>query len=149
MLFLRFFLQDDEEQFRKTKLFIQRLELVKEESLITDIVFAEVVWVLNKVYDVPRPEIADVILQRCQILLAQDTSTLRIAQPKAFNLNTNERGFFIDYSGSLGRMMVNSVPLSTVLVTEISPLCALIIQWVIASPRPVPPSLLDCSLSTR
>jgi predicted nucleic acid-binding protein len=56
---LRFFLQDDEDQFRKTKPFIQRLELAKEEALITDIVFAEVVWVLNKVYDVPRPEIAE------------------------------------------------------------------------------------------
>ena len=56
---LRFFLQDDEEQFRKTKPFVQRLELAKEEALITDIVFAEVVWVLNKVYDVPRLEIAE------------------------------------------------------------------------------------------
>ncbi len=56
---LRFFLEDDEEQFRKTKPFIQRLELAKEEALITDIVFAEVVWVLNKVYDIPRPEIAE------------------------------------------------------------------------------------------
>jgi len=56
---LRFFLEDDEEQFRKTKPFIQRLELAKEEALITDIVFAEVVWVLNKVYDVPRPEIEE------------------------------------------------------------------------------------------
>ena len=56
---LRFFLQDDEDQFRKTKPFIQRLELAKDEALITDIVFAEVVWVLNKVYDVPRSEIAE------------------------------------------------------------------------------------------
>jgi predicted nucleic acid-binding protein len=56
---LRFFLEDDEEQFRKTKPFFQRLELSKEEALITDIVFAEVVWVLNKVYGIPRPEIAE------------------------------------------------------------------------------------------
>jgi predicted nucleic-acid-binding protein len=56
---LRFFLEDDEEQFVKAKPFIQRLELAKEEALITDIVFAEIVWVLNKVYDVPRPEIAE------------------------------------------------------------------------------------------
>ena len=40
---LRFFLKDDEEQFRKTKPFFQKLELAKEEALITDIVFAEVV----------------------------------------------------------------------------------------------------------
>lgn len=56
---LRFLLEDDEEQFIKTKPFIQRLELAKEEALITDIVFAEVVWVLNKVYDIPRPEISE------------------------------------------------------------------------------------------
>ena len=56
---LRFFLQDDEEQFRKTKPFVQRLELAKEEALITDIVFAEVVWVLNKVCESARPEIAE------------------------------------------------------------------------------------------
>lgn len=56
---LRFFLEDDDEQFAKTKPFIQRLELAKEEALITDIVFAEVVWVLNKVYDIPRPEITE------------------------------------------------------------------------------------------
>ncbi len=56
---LRFFLEDDEEQFKKTKPFFQKLELAKEEALITDIVFAEVVWVSNKVYDIPRPEIAE------------------------------------------------------------------------------------------
>jgi len=56
---LRFFLEDDEEQFTKARPFIQRLELGKEEALITDIVFAEVVWVLNKVYDIPRTEIAE------------------------------------------------------------------------------------------
>lgn len=37
---LRFFLEDGEEQFRKTKPFFQRLELAKEDALITDIVFA-------------------------------------------------------------------------------------------------------------
>ncbi len=56
---LRFLLEDDEEQFIKTKPFMQRLELAKEEALITDIVFAEVVWVLNKVYNIPRPEISE------------------------------------------------------------------------------------------
>ncbi|MDA8169957.1 MAG: PIN domain-containing protein [Nitrospiraceae bacterium] len=56
---LRFFLEDDEEQLKKTRLFFQRVELAKEEALITDIIFAEVVWVLHKVYDIPRPEIAE------------------------------------------------------------------------------------------
>lgn len=56
---LRFYLEDDEEQFKRTRPFFQSLELAKEEALITDIVFAEVVWVLNKVYDIPRPEISE------------------------------------------------------------------------------------------
>jgi len=56
---LRFFLEDDKEQFIKAKSFIQRLELGNDEALVPDIVFAEVVWVLNKVYHVPRPEIAE------------------------------------------------------------------------------------------
>lgn len=56
---LRFFLEDDEEQFGKAKAFVQRLELDKEEALITEIVFAEVVWVLNKVYQIPRQEITE------------------------------------------------------------------------------------------
>jgi uncharacterized protein len=56
---LRFFLQDDEEQFEKARAFIRKLELGKAGALLTDIVFAEVVWVLQKVYKIGRPEIAD------------------------------------------------------------------------------------------
>ncbi|MCX5886789.1 MAG: PIN domain-containing protein [Proteobacteria bacterium] len=56
---LRFFVRDNEEKFLRAKAFIQRLELGKENVLMTEIVFAEVVWVLNKVYEVPRQEIAD------------------------------------------------------------------------------------------
>ena len=56
---LRFFIRDNEEQFLRAKAFIQRLELGKENVLMTEVVFAEVVWVLNKVYEVPRQEIAD------------------------------------------------------------------------------------------
>jgi predicted nucleic-acid-binding protein len=56
---LRFFLGDDAAQSVRAKSFVQRLELGKDEALITDIVFAEVVWVLGKVYEVPRTEIAE------------------------------------------------------------------------------------------
>jgi predicted nucleic-acid-binding protein len=55
---LRFFLADDEKQFQKAFDFIQALEAGKDEALLTEIVFAEVVWVLQKVYHVPRTEIA-------------------------------------------------------------------------------------------
>lgn len=56
---LRFFLEDDEQQFPMAKALIQRLELGKDEVLLTELVFAKVVWVLNKVYEVPRPVITE------------------------------------------------------------------------------------------
>ena len=54
---LRFFLADDEEKFLKTKEFFRRLEFGEDEALLTEIVFAEVIWVLHKVYNIPRKEI--------------------------------------------------------------------------------------------
>jgi len=56
---LRFFLRDDEEQFGKAKAFLQRLEIGRDEALLTEIVFAEIIWVLSKVYGIPRNDIAD------------------------------------------------------------------------------------------
>ncbi len=56
---LRFFLQDDDDQLIKAKSFIQKLELGKAEALLTDIVFAEVVWVMGKVYEIPRSEVSE------------------------------------------------------------------------------------------
>lgn len=55
---LRFFVADDERQFIQASTFIQDLESGKDEALLTEIVFAEVVWVLQKVYKIPRAEIA-------------------------------------------------------------------------------------------
>jgi predicted nucleic-acid-binding protein len=55
---LRFFLGDDEKQSQKAYEFIQALEAGNDEALLTEMVFAEVVWVLQKVYAVPRVEIA-------------------------------------------------------------------------------------------
>jgi len=55
---LRFFLADDEKQFPGACEFIQALEAGNDEALLTEMVFAEVVWVLQKVYAVPRAEIA-------------------------------------------------------------------------------------------
>lgn len=55
---LRFFLADDEKQFPGASEFIQALEAGNDAALLTEMVFAEVVWVLQKVYAVPRAEIA-------------------------------------------------------------------------------------------
>ena len=56
---LRFFLADDEKQFLKAKTFFEKLEYGEDEALLLEIVFAEVVWVLHKVYDIPREDISD------------------------------------------------------------------------------------------
>ncbi|MEW6087234.1 MAG: PIN domain-containing protein [bacterium] len=56
---LRFFLGDDEEKFLKAKVFIQKVEFGEEEILLGELVFAEVIWVLDKVYKIPRKEIVD------------------------------------------------------------------------------------------
>jgi predicted nucleic acid-binding protein len=58
-IILRFLLADEEKQFLKAKAFIQKLEYGEDEALLTEIVFAEVVWVLHKVYDIPRKEISE------------------------------------------------------------------------------------------
>ncbi|MDN3513040.1 MAG: PIN domain-containing protein [Candidatus Brocadia sp.] len=54
---LRFFLADNEKEFLKTKEFFGRLEFGEDEALLTEIVFVEVIWVLHKVYGIPRKEI--------------------------------------------------------------------------------------------
>jgi len=56
---LRFFLGEDERLCTKACAFMEVLEFGGEEALLTEIVFAEVVWVLNKVYKVSRPDIAE------------------------------------------------------------------------------------------
>jgi predicted nucleic-acid-binding protein len=56
---LRFLLADDERQAEKAKAFLRNVEVGKDEALLPDIVFAEVVWVLHKVYCIPREEISD------------------------------------------------------------------------------------------
>lgn len=56
---LRFFLADEKRQYAKACAFMETLEFGRDEALLTEIVFAEVVWVLNKVYKVSRPDIAE------------------------------------------------------------------------------------------
>ncbi len=60
---LRFFLADDEGKFLKAKEFFRKLEFGEDEALLTEIVFAEVIWVLHKVYNIPREEICSKYLK--------------------------------------------------------------------------------------
>lgn len=60
---LRFFLEDDEEKFQKSKEFFRKLEFGEDDALLTEIVFAEVIWVLQKVYSIPRKEITPKLLK--------------------------------------------------------------------------------------
>jgi predicted nucleic acid-binding protein len=58
---LRFFLADEPKQFQKAKSFFERIELGEEEVLLTEIIFVEVIWVLHKVYEIPRQDISEKI----------------------------------------------------------------------------------------
>ena len=60
---LRFFLEDDEEKFQRSKEFFRKLEFGEDDAFLTEIVFAEVIWVLEKVYRVPRKEISPTFLK--------------------------------------------------------------------------------------
>ncbi|KAB2836216.1 MAG: type II toxin-antitoxin system VapC family toxin [Candidatus Brocadia sp.] len=60
---LRFLLEDDEEKFQRSKEFFRKLEFGEDDALLTEIVFAEVVWVLQKVYNIPRKEISPIFLK--------------------------------------------------------------------------------------
>ncbi|MDQ1272473.1 MAG: hypothetical protein QG591_1103 [Planctomycetota bacterium] len=60
---LRFFLEDDEEKFQRSKEFFRKLEFGEDDALLTEIVFAEVIWVLQKVYSIPRKEISPIFLK--------------------------------------------------------------------------------------
>ena len=43
---------------RSQRSFFRKFEFGEDEALLTEIVFAEVVWVLQKVYSIPRKEIS-------------------------------------------------------------------------------------------
>ena len=60
---LRFFLEDDEEKFQRSKEFFRKLEFGEDDAFLTEIVFAEVIWVLQKVYSIPRKEISPIFLK--------------------------------------------------------------------------------------
>lgn len=60
---LRFFLEDNEEKFLKSKEFFRKLEFGEDDALLTEIVFAEVIWVLQKVYGIPRKDISPKFLK--------------------------------------------------------------------------------------
>ncbi len=60
---LRFFLEDNEEEFLRSKEFFRKLEFGEDDALLTEIVFAEVLWVLQKVYSIPRKDISQKFLK--------------------------------------------------------------------------------------
>ena len=56
---LRFLLADEPKQYQKAKSFFEKIELGEEEVLLTEIIFVEVIWVLHKVYEIPRQDISE------------------------------------------------------------------------------------------
>lgn len=55
---LRFFMADEPRHYERVCAFMEALEFGSEDALLPDVIFAEVVWVLDKVYKVPRADIA-------------------------------------------------------------------------------------------
>jgi len=56
---LRYLLKDNKELFQKAFDYFEKVRTGKEEALILESVFTEVVYVLEKFYKVPRQEISD------------------------------------------------------------------------------------------
>lgn len=58
-IILRYLLKDHKELFQKAFEYFEKVRTGKEEALILESVFTEVVYVLEKFYKVPRQEISD------------------------------------------------------------------------------------------
>ncbi|MHB8765733.1 MAG: PIN domain-containing protein [Deferrisomatales bacterium] len=56
---LRYLLADQPEQFERAKAFLDRVKVGDEEAYVSEGVLVECVYVLLKVYGVPRGEVAD------------------------------------------------------------------------------------------
>ena len=78
---LRFLVRDNEELFKKAENILKKAEEGKEEYFVPQSVIAEVVYVLQKVYKVPRNEINFAIqsLICMKGLIIQDIETIKIA----------------------------------------------------------------------
>lgn len=58
---LRFYLQDNKEQFEAVREVIQQIESGQHRPYVSAIVLLEMVYVLQKVYNVPKQNVLDII----------------------------------------------------------------------------------------
>jgi len=58
---IRFLMKDDERQSAAVYRIFKRAEEEREELWVPIVVILETLWVLDSVYDIPRPEIVDTI----------------------------------------------------------------------------------------
>ena len=58
---IRFLMKDDERQSAAVYRIFKRAEEEREELWVPIVVILETIWVLDSVYDIPRPEIVDTI----------------------------------------------------------------------------------------
>ena len=58
---LRFLLNDIPEQSERARRFLESVEVGVERVYLTDLVFSECIWVLEKFYKIPRAEIRKVM----------------------------------------------------------------------------------------
>ena len=92
---VRLLVEDDQEQTRRSRALIEQVQGDDGRAWISDVVLCELVWVLSASYEVPRPEIADVLdaLLRARHLAFDDSARLR----RSLDHFRGGRGDFADY----------------------------------------------------
>lgn len=93
-VFLRFFIKDVESFYQKAKELFEKAESGHLKLETSDLVIAEIVWVLESYYDFSKPEIIDVI----ETIL--DTKNIKVANhariKEAISLYASGKMDFID-----------------------------------------------------
>lgn len=93
-VFLRFFVRDVETFYHKAKDFFEKGESGQLKLETSDLVIAEIVWVLESYYDFSKPEIKEVV----ETIL--ETKNLKVANnsrvKEAINLYSSGKMDFID-----------------------------------------------------
>ncbi len=92
---IRFLVEDDEAQSRRTTALIEGAVAREEQLFVSDIVMCETVWVLSSAYRFSRAEIVDALSQLLRARSVVFSSADGIA--RALDAYRKERGDFADY----------------------------------------------------
>lgn len=92
---VRFLVEDDAEQYRQVTALVRRATEAGNRLYVSDVVLAELVWVLRLRYNFPKSEIIDRLQLLSQARQLAFTSTDRVAG--AIRSYAAGRGDFADY----------------------------------------------------